>query len=67
MTYGKEHERRVQAALEEFYTALDEIAGDDAVSTDWLPFVENQVGEIDGYREWVNEGWEPLYDSEAVR
>lgn len=52
---------RLEVALQDFFTELDDIAGERAVSTEWLPFLEGEIGDIlEGYREWVNESWEPL-------
>lgn len=62
--------RRIEKALDDFYMALDEIATEqsDVVSTEWLPFVEGQIGSggvMDGYSDWVHDAWEPLPGGEA--
>lgn len=64
--FDKETARRVQKAMEDYFAQLDAIVPDGITSKEWLPFVENIVGDTQAYEEWCAEVWEPLSDDEMA-
>lgn len=58
--FDSEVTRKVQKALDDFYTALDEAAPQDVRSPEWLAFIDDATGPQEGYAEWIAEVWEPI-------
>lgn len=65
------HEGAIQKALEDFYSELDTIACSEPDAAlpgviegrEWLDAIDQVIGDpMEGYREWMQETWEPLAD-----
>ncbi|WP_104084230.1 hypothetical protein [Cryobacterium sp. Y11] len=56
----------IEVAQGKYFAELDQLLPDGMLSDEWLPIVENCTGEIEGYREHIDETWEDRFDLHGV-
>jgi hypothetical protein len=50
----------IEGAKQSLYNQLDQIAGaHDIASDEFLPLVENALGEQPDYADWIDDTWDP--------